>query len=84
MTQALGDATINELETGLAGSLVRPGDGEYEEARRIWNGAIDKHPAMIVRPAGTDETGEAHVERAARDAQALVEVQSADVDRRSR
>ena len=55
MTQVLGDATINELEGGLAGSLVRPGDGEYEEARHIWNGAIDKHPAMIVRPAGTDD-----------------------------
>ena len=55
MTQVLGDATINELEGGLAGSLVRPGDGEYEEARHIWNGAIDKHPAMIVRAAGTDD-----------------------------
>ncbi len=55
MTQVLGDATINELEGGLAGSLVRPGDGEYEEARHIWNGAIDKRPAMIVRAAGTDD-----------------------------
>ena len=55
MTQLLGDATINELEGGLRGSLVRPGDDGYEEARHIWNGAIDKHPAMIVRPAGTDD-----------------------------
>ena len=55
MTQALGDATINELEGALAGSLVRPGDGEYEEARHIWNGAIDKRPAMIVRPASRDD-----------------------------
>ena len=47
MTQVLGDATINELEGGLAGSLVRPGDGEYEEARHIWNGAIDKRPAVV-------------------------------------
>ena len=55
MTQLLGDATINELEGGLAGSLVRPGDGDYEEARHIWNRAIDKHPAMIVRAASTDD-----------------------------
>ena len=55
MTQLLGNATINELEGGLRGSLVRPGDSEYEEARHIWNGAIDKHPAMIVRPADTDD-----------------------------
>ena len=55
MTQLLGEATINELEGALQGSLVRPGDGEYEQARHIWNGAIDKHPAMIVRPASTDD-----------------------------
>jgi hypothetical protein len=30
MTRLLGDATINELEGALLGSLVRPGDGEYE------------------------------------------------------
>jgi hypothetical protein len=33
MTQRLGEATTNELEGGLAGSLVRPGDSEHEEAR---------------------------------------------------
>ncbi len=55
MTQLLGDATLNELERALQGSLVRPGDDEYEHARRIWNAAIDKHPAMIVRPADTDD-----------------------------
>ena len=55
MAQTLGDATISELETGLTGSLVRHGDGEYEEARHIWNGAIDKRPAMIVRPASRED-----------------------------
>jgi hypothetical protein len=33
MTQVLGDATINELEGGLAGSLVRRGDSAYERLR---------------------------------------------------
>jgi FAD/FMN-containing dehydrogenase len=55
MTSMLGDATINELEGGLSGSLLRPGDDEYEVARHIWNGAIDKRPVMIVRPAGTED-----------------------------
>ncbi|MET0458440.1 MAG: FAD-binding oxidoreductase [Ilumatobacteraceae bacterium] len=55
MTQLLGDATLNELEQGLAGSLIRPGDDEYEAARHIWNGAIDRRPAMIVRAAGTGD-----------------------------
>ncbi|MFF7356668.1 MULTISPECIES: FAD-binding oxidoreductase [Streptomyces] len=49
----LGDATLAELETGLRGSVVRPGDAEYDQARAVWNGAHDKHPAVIVRCAGT-------------------------------
>jgi len=42
--------------TGLAerfrGSLVHPEDPSYDEARSIWNGMIDKHPALIARCAG--------------------------------
>ncbi|MFG2603438.1 FAD-binding oxidoreductase [Streptomyces sp. NPDC048514] len=49
----LGDATIAELEAGLRGSVVRPGDPDYESARAVWNAAHDKHPALVVRCAGT-------------------------------
>ncbi|MEU1408807.1 FAD-binding oxidoreductase [Streptomyces sp. NPDC005728] len=49
----LGDATIAELEAALRGTVVRPGDAEYDQARSVWNGAHDKHPALIVRCAGT-------------------------------
>ena len=31
----------------LAGSLVLPGDDDYHSARRVWNGMIDKRPAII-------------------------------------
>jgi FAD/FMN-containing dehydrogenase len=55
MTHVLGDATISELEGGLGGAVVRPGDPDYEQARRIWNHGIDKKPALIVRPASTDD-----------------------------
>src|SRR5436309_14707440 len=42
--------------TGLAerfrGSLIRAEDPSYDEARSIWNGMIDKHPALIAHCAG--------------------------------
>src|SRR5215467_13649545 len=34
---------------GLHGTLIRPGDDGYDSARRVWNGRIDKYPALICR-----------------------------------
>src|SRR3954449_9183031 len=49
----IGEATIGELEASLRGKVVRPTDAEYDDARAIWNGSHDKHPALIVQAAGT-------------------------------
>ena len=43
---------LRELETSFRGQLIRPGDGRYEEHRKIWNGSIDRRPALIARCAG--------------------------------
>jgi len=43
--------TFEELSGSLRGRLIRPGDGEYDDARRVWNAMIDRRPALIVRPA---------------------------------
>ncbi len=38
-----------DIDTGLHGELIRPGDPSYDTHRRVWNGSIDRCPALIVR-----------------------------------
>jgi len=40
---------------GFTGELIHPGDTGYDHARRLWNGAIDRHPALIARCASPDD-----------------------------
>lgn len=46
---------IEELKANLTGQLIRPGDAAYEQARQLWNGRIDKYPALIVRCQTTQD-----------------------------
>ena len=55
LPQPFGDATLAELEQGLRGQLVRPGDDDYDDARAIWNAAHDARPALIIRCAGVGD-----------------------------
>jgi FAD/FMN-containing dehydrogenase len=50
---------FGELRGRFRGALLRPGEEGYDEARRIWNGAIDRHPALIARCAGADDVATA-------------------------
>ncbi|GAC1368462.1 MAG: FAD-binding oxidoreductase [Pseudarthrobacter sp.] len=49
------DAFMSAVLGGLQGAVLRPGDSDYEEARRIWNGAIDRRPALIARCGGVED-----------------------------
>jgi hypothetical protein len=43
------DLRSDSLARTLTGKLIVPGDDEYDEARKVWNGMIDRRPAMIAR-----------------------------------
>jgi FAD/FMN-containing dehydrogenase len=43
---------LDELETSFRGELIRPADPAYDVHRKVWNGSIDRHPALIARCAG--------------------------------
>jgi FAD/FMN-containing dehydrogenase len=49
------DATVERFRTTFGGHLVGPDDDDYEEARRIWNGAIDRKPGLIARCRRTED-----------------------------
>lgn len=51
----LNDAEKENLRKQLEGELVTPGDAAYDEARRIFNVMIDRHPAAIVRCAAASD-----------------------------
>jgi len=42
-------AAVRELGKSLTGPVLLAGDPDYDGARRIWNGMIDKRPALIAR-----------------------------------
>ena len=52
---ALGEATLRELRESLRGELVLPSDSAYDEARSVWNGMIDRRPALIAQCTGTSD-----------------------------
>jgi FAD/FMN-containing dehydrogenase len=55
LTQTIGttmvpnDTAIQDFKSRLRGELIRPGDAGYDAARTVYNGSIDKHPALIAR-----------------------------------
>jgi FAD/FMN-containing dehydrogenase len=48
----MGALDIAALQGGFRGELLRPQDPGYEDARKVWNGSIDRFPALIARCAG--------------------------------
>ncbi len=51
-TETLSGAEITDLRERFGPKLILPLSAEYEYTRRLWNGMIDKKPALIVRCTG--------------------------------
>jgi FAD/FMN-containing dehydrogenase len=48
----LDRAAVRGFERRLRGALLRPGDPGYDTARQVWNGLVDRRPALIARCVG--------------------------------
>jgi hypothetical protein len=45
-------AALEQLRASLRGALILPGEAGYDQARRVLNQSIDRHPALVVQPSG--------------------------------
>jgi FAD/FMN-containing dehydrogenase len=50
---------VTALRARMTGSVLLPEDDGYDEARSVWNGEIDKRPAVIARCTGPDAVASA-------------------------
>jgi FAD/FMN-containing dehydrogenase len=69
---SLDEATIQDFRAGLRGQVILPGDADYDNARKVWNGMIDRRPALIARCDGVADASRAI--RFARDQHLLLAV----------
>jgi FAD/FMN-containing dehydrogenase len=47
------------LRESLRGTVILPGDMAYDDARKVWNGMIDRHPAAVAQCSGVADVIEA-------------------------
>jgi FAD binding domain-containing protein/berberine-like enzyme len=50
--EVIDPVALNDFQTRLREWVLVPGTPAYEAARRVWNGSIDRHPAVIARCSG--------------------------------
>jgi FAD/FMN-containing dehydrogenase len=58
-TTASISEVITELAPSFAGRFLQPADSQFEDARRVHNGFVDKRPAVIARCLGAADVADA-------------------------
>jgi FAD/FMN-containing dehydrogenase len=56
---ALDQETVRGFTEGIRGAVLLPEDPGYDDARAIWNGLIDRRPALIVQCTGAADVVDA-------------------------
>ena len=47
--------SIEKLRSSFTGQVIAPGDAEYDDARTVFYGGVDRCPAVIIRVANANE-----------------------------
>jgi FAD/FMN-containing dehydrogenase len=55
----LDDTLVASFDGRFAGELIGPDHPAYERARRVWNGTVDRRPALIARCRGAEDVAAA-------------------------
>ena len=63
-TGRMSMATLTRLRDAIGGQVIEPGGDGYDDARRVWNGMIDRRPAAVVRSAMSATSGTSSVRHA--------------------
>lgn len=56
---AIDSGLLDALATTFTGTILQPGDDDYDDVRRVHNGLIDRRPALIARCRGAADVADA-------------------------
>jgi FAD/FMN-containing dehydrogenase len=73
-TRQIDPERLRAFRSAFAGDVILPGDATYDAARAVWNGMVDRRPAVILRPTNAGEVAAAL--RFARDEDLAIAVRS--------
>ena len=59
MMALVSEVAVDKLRQSMRGELITPDHPSYDEARKVWNGDIDRRPAAVIRCKSVEDVKEA-------------------------